>query len=169
MKEKYIFLIGFLLVMGYVLFGLAFPDPLDEICKPNKDFKNIYGLSDEDFKVLSIAQAVQSNIQFNNNGFAPKDRFKKGLERRWGNCDTMSIILNECLNREGIKNDIIVAYYLGYNNGTLHHTFIMVGDKILDVTEAQIHMVNLYRYGLNRGYGYTAFWYGVEKGVFKLK
>ncbi len=173
---KNILLSCFLILVGYMSFCLAFPlNPLDELCKPDSTFQNLYNFTEEELKIISIASTIQKSIQFNNGrqgSVTQAEVLDQAIETRRGECIHYAILLGECLNREGIENKLIIVNFTE-NTGGKYHAFITTelnGQKrILDPSGSNALMINLFRGGFNFSEGIKdSFWYGYSFGIYNL-
>ena len=141
-NKKYIVYFVIALI-GTLLFVYTQPSDLEQICKPHKHFKNIYGLSEEDFKIMSIAHSVGEALQWEkliiqhdqidyNNPLFIERVYDNALKNRVGNCDSHSLIVQACLKNEGIESEIGKLNY-SLNGIEVYHTFVLLeGDRVVD-------------------------------------
>lgn len=114
---------------------------LEKFCEPNKDFKNIYNLTEQDFLIVSIANKIQTQLQYER-GIMPTDTTEQIIKRKTGQCETYSKILSECLSLNKIKHEIVEV-----EPDKNFHAFIQIDNRILDPTLDTESMVYLFKDG----------------------
>ena len=135
---------------------------LEEFCKPDENFKNIYSLGDREFLALSIADKVDKKLQLESTTKRVKP-ISEILESPSGDCDEHSLMLSECLSLYGFENELVYTYF---ENTTDHHSFVIVqvngASRILDSSVYEFRRYILYTLGVP---GFDFWDYTTWKGV----
>jgi len=104
-KES-IVIIALVILLGAIGYFYFSPSKLEQICKPDPNFKNIYDMTDREFLAFSLSESVHRNIQYH-----PDDIFfflVNVLKDKRGNCLGVANVLKSCLDMYGFEAEVVI-------------------------------------------------------------